>query len=149
MSTQRTVLSSVKNVMQNSEGALLFLSVVAALFFAIQQVDGFGPTLFWNHQPERWETAGFIAAVVALGFAFHQRRLRIPSSFLAIATGLLLYFHNCCGWYVMTRSPIQPVLRFPPKPFWVDPSFTVLVGLAAAALLVSLWRHKHDPNAAF
>ena len=41
------------------------------------------------------------------------------------------------------------VLPFPPVPGWLGPTFTYSIALAGAAVLVSLWRHKHDPVAAF
>lgn len=97
----------------------------------------------------RWEITAVVATMVAMSLAWRQRRARLPASALFIAALLPAYFHNCCGLYVDSNSPFQTVMRFPPKPVWVDPAHGYLTVLAAAAVLVSLWRHKHDPNAAF
>jgi len=153
MSVQGIVVSPEKSAAEKWQGALLLLSVVVALVVSVGQISvitqtiGFAPIIQLRSVGLGPEMVGLAASLVALALAFRQGRLRVAASLLTAAATLPIYFHNLRGTY---QHPILPtVLPFPPVPAWVAPTFASLAALGVLAVLVSLWRHKHDPIAAF
>lgn len=152
MSAQRTVRSSVENVFQKSQGALLLIGAMVALLMCVAQISvitettGFLPIVSLRSYGLGFDVVGFTVSAMTVALAYAQGRLRIPASFLTAAFTLTLYFNN-------TREQIADSIlarSFPsPIPRWLTPTVTFLVAVAFAAVLVSLWRHKHDPDAAF
>ena len=158
MSEQQTVAPLTEGSGGRWQGAVLFLSMVVAFFVAFEQITR--PRFEFSDSALRWEVTALIASAIAFALAWRMRRARTPASALLLAAMLPIYFHNFRGrpanscLYDPDPSEsgggcLQVVLRFPKKPDWVDPTFTYLIVLAGAVVLVSLWRHKHDPNAAF
>ena len=112
----------------------------------ITETTGFVPIVSLRSYGLGFDIVGFTVSVVTLALAYAQGRLRIPASFLTAAFTLTLYFNNTrelIPHRIFGTSFLSAIPR------WVTPTFTFLVAVAFVEVLVSLWRHKHDPDAAF
>lgn len=145
MSSAETVLTTARKFAVGTEGAVLFLTVLFILGVVADEI--FYPTPSRERPATLWEFTEFSASLFSWGLATRQHRLRIPTLSLSAATGLIFFCHNLTEGFV-DQSPIQTIHFFQPKGF-IGPTITLLFALAGLSLLVSLWRHKHDPDYAF
>ena len=145
MSSAETMLRTARRFAVRTEGAVLFLAVLFILGVVADEI--FYPTPSLERPATLREFTEFSASMFSWGLATRQQRLRIPTMSLSAATGLIFFCHNLTEGFV-GPSPIQTIHFFQPKGF-IGPTITLLFALAGLSLLVSLWRHKHDPDYAF
>ena len=145
MSVAETMLRTARRFAVGTEGAVLFLTVLFILGVVADEI--FYPTPSRERPATLWEFTEFSASLFSWGLATRQQRLRISTLSLSTATGLIFFCHNLTEGFV-DSTPIQAIHFFQPKGL-IGPTIALLFALAGVSLLVSLWRHKHDPDYAF